>query len=211
MKKNTLENLLCTYEPFINGIVELLYPVVEAAVHDLVSGKIVALFNNISHRNVGDASPLKELKVNIDEFPDYFPPYYKRNWDGRQLKCISITLRDPSRKPIGLVCFNVDTSVMQDAYSLLNTFLKLQKETENPIEAFGGSYDEQAAILIQEYLTEKKLSLQHLNRSQKKDLVQHLYHKGLFNFKNAAPALAHSLKLSRASLYNYINEIGDKK
>ena len=46
------------YETFIQAIVELFHPFVEVAVHDLETGKIVALYNNLSGRKVGDTSPL---------------------------------------------------------------------------------------------------------------------------------------------------------
>lgn len=211
MSQPNIPEYLKPYEPFIQGIVELFDPFVEAAVHDLKKGKIVALYHNLSKRKIGDISPLAELKVSIDEFPDYFPAYYKRNWDGRQLKCTSITIRDKGKKPVGLICFNVDVSFMQDTQRLLEIFLTLKTESENPIEMYGGSCEEQAENLIQKYLSENELHLSHLNRSHKQQLVQHLYHQGIFNFKNAVPFVSNYLKISRASIYNYINNIGKEK
>lgn len=208
MTKSRLAQQLELYEPMIQGIVQLFHPFVEVAIHDLEQGKLVAVYHNISQRKVGDASPLTELKVDIGQFPDYFPPYYKKNWDGRSLKCTSITIRDSKGKPIGLICINVDASAFRDIHALLGLFIETKQEAENPVEAFGSSCEEQAEILIQEYLKERHLTLQHINRNQKKQLVQHLYHKGLFNFKNAATYLGGYLKVSRASIYNYINEIG---
>jgi len=195
------------YEPLIQAIVELFHPFVEAAVHDLEQGKLVAIYHNISQRKVGDPSPLKELKVDTKDFPAYFTPYYKQNWDGRPLKCTSITMRNKNGDPVGLICLNIDTSFFQDGYKLLENFLKTKNEAENPIEIFGSQCEEQAISVIQQYLDEKHLSLNHLNRDQKKDLVQQLYRKGIFNFKNAAPFIAKKLNTSRASVYNYIKQI----
>lgn len=195
------------YEPLIQAIVELFHPFVEAAVHDLEQGKLVAIYHNISQRKVGDPSPLKELKVDTKDFPAYFTPYYKQNWDGRPLKCTSITMRNKTGDPVGLICLNIDTSFFQDGYNLLENFLKTKSEAENPIEIFGSQCEEQAISVIQQYLDEKHLSLNHLNRDQKKDLVQQLYRKGIFNFKNAAPFIAKKLNTSRASVYNYIKQI----
>lgn len=192
------------YEPMIKAIVELYNPFVEVAVHDLKQGKIVALYHNISQRKIGDPSPLNELKVETQDFPDYFPPYYKNNWDGRPLKCTSITIRNDKGAPVGLICINVDTSFFQDAHRLLNIFLKTESSAENPIEIFGSQCEEQATTLIQGYLKEHHLSGNRLNRNQNKDLIQYLFQKGIFNFKNAAPFLANYLKISRASIYNYI-------
>lgn len=195
------------YEPLIQAVVELFHPFVEAAVHDLKKGKIIAIYHNISQRKVGDPSPLKELKVNIQDFPDYFAPYYKENWDGRPLKCTSITLRDKRGKAVGLICLNVDTSFMQNAHHLLEAFLKTKEKAENPIELFGAQCEEQATVLIQQYLDDKHLSLNFLNRDQKKEIVQYLFQKGIFNYKSAAPFIAKKLSISRASVYNYIKQL----
>ncbi len=87
-------------------------------------------------------------------------------------------------------------------------FLKTNIDAKNPIEIFGNQCEEQATEIIQRYLAEKNLSLNHLNRDQKKELVQHLYHKGIFNFKHAAFLVAQQLKISRATVYNHIKELG---
>ncbi len=195
------------YEPMINAIVELFYPFVEAAVHDLEQGKVAAIYNNISQRQVGEASPLKELKVSTKDFPAYFTPYYKQNWDGRPLKCTSITLRNKKGNPVGLICLNVDVSFFHEGHRLLETFLNIKDEAENPIEIFGSQFESQATEMIQQYLDEKHLSVSRLNRDQKKELVQLLYRKGIFNFKNAAPFIAKKLNTSRASIYNYIKQM----
>lgn len=204
MMIQNFESIWINYEPLIKAIVELFQPFVEVVVHDLKQGKLVAIYHNMSQRKVGDTSPLHELNVNTNDFPDYFEPYYKKNWDGRTLKCTSITIRDEQKKAIGLICFNVDTSVFQDIHKLLGIFLKVKDKSENPIEIFGSQCEEQTTLIIQNYLDEKHLSLNHLNRKQKKELVQHLYSKGIFNFKNAVPFIAQYLNISRASVYNHI-------
>jgi D-arginine utilization repressor len=194
------------YEPLIKAIVEVFHPFVEAAVHDLEKGEVVAIYHNISQRQTGEPSPLKELKVNTEDFPDYFSPYYKRNWDARPLKCTSVTMRNTKGNPIGLICLNIDASFFQDGYQLLKNFLKINDGAENPIEIFGTQFEEQAEGAIKEFLDEKHLSLNHLNRDQKKELVQQLYRKGIFNFKNAVPFIAKILNNSRATVYNYIKQ-----
>lgn len=195
------------YEPLIKAVVELFHPFVEAAVHDLVQGKLVAIYHNISQREVGEPSPLKELKVKVEDFPDHFPPYYKMNWDGCALKCTSITIRNKKGQPVGLICLNMDASFFKEGFQLLDAFLKIRDDAENPIEIFGSHCEEQATAVIEQYLEENHLSLSHLNREQKKQLVHKLYRSGIFNFKNAAPFIAQKLNASRATIYNYIKPV----
>ncbi len=209
MKDTEFHLLWKLYEPLIQAVVELFHPFVEAAVHNLEQGKVVAIYHNISQRKVGEPSPLKELKVEVKDFPDFFSPYYKQNWDGRPLKCTSITMRNKKGVPVGLICINADVSVFQDSSRLIEAFLKIKENGENPIEIFGSECETQAERVIQQFLDEKNLSVNHLSREQKKELVQRLYRKGVFNFKNAAPFIAKKLKTSRASVYNHIKQIGE--
>lgn len=201
-------DLLKRYQTFIDAIVEVFSPFVEVAVHDLEEGTIAALYNPFSRRKVGERSPLKELKVKIEEFPDYFPPYSRRNWDGRELKCTSITVRDHNEKPALLICLNIDTSVFAQTKGLLEAFLKIRPDAGSPIETYGGGCEEQVSSLIDHFLQENHASLKALDRKSKKELIEFLYRKGAFNFKNAVPFTAQTLHLSRASIYNYIKEIG---
>lgn len=202
-----LKDQIDLYTPLIEAVVNLFHPFAEAAVHDLRTGRIVKIYHNLSQRKEGESSPLHELGIPVDQFPDHFTPYYKQNWDGRPLKCTSITIRDSEGRPIGLICINVDVSFFQDAQKLFQTFLNVHQEAANPIELFGGG-EEQILKMMEEYLNEHQLTVNHLTKNQKKEVIQHLYVKGAFYLKNAAPLLAKTLKISRASVYNYIKEIG---
>lgn len=192
-----------TYEPLLSALAELMKPLLEIAVHDLKKGKITALYNNLSRRKVGDPSPLHELKVKLEDFPDIFPPYFKQNWDGRTLKCTSITLRDAQGRPTELICLNFDAGFFEEGMRFFQAFMGAKSEG-NPIEIHGSPCAEQIDSAVEQYLSDKKLSFRHLKREEKKALVLHLYSKGLFNFKNAPQLIAQKLSLSKASVYNYI-------
>lgn len=189
---------------FVQGVVDLFYPFAEGAIHDLKSGTLVALFNNISQRKIGEITPVCEFNIKKDRFPDYFPPYYKVNWDGRKLKCISMTVRDVKNDPVGLICFNLDVSLFQDVENKFSALLKLKEEAKNPIELLGDNWQEQTHLQINRYLKEHQQVIHRLNREQKKDLIKYLYAKGVFNYKSAAPFVADILNISKASLYNYL-------
>ena len=147
---------------------------------------------------------MAELNVQTEQFPDYFEPYYKVNWDGRPLKCTSVTIRDKKGEAVGLICINFDVSFLHQIHAQLGKWLAVEKGAENPIEMFGENWQKQITELIDGYLNEHQLILDSLKRKQKKELVQFLYQKGGFHFKKAAPFVAQLLKISRASIYNYI-------
>lgn len=192
------------YIATVEGVVALFNPFIEAAIHDLTTGKIAALYNNMSKRKVGDPSPLQELNMPLEKFPDVFDPYYKTNWDGRKLKCTSITIRDDIGRPIALICFNLDTTVFRDIELNLKTLLEVKRNAENPIELFSEDWQKKTDTFISSHLSKKNLLISNLTGGQKKELVQELASHGVLNYKNAAPYIAGQLHISRASVYNYI-------
>ncbi len=200
----TTKQIIKIYEPVINGVVTLFSPFMECAVHDIKTGTITAIYSNITNRKIGDPSPLAQLHMPVEKFPDVFDPYYEINWDGRKIKCTSITIRDEKKKPIALICFNFDTSVFQDMNINLAAFLTVKKTADNPVELFGNNWQEKIDGFINDYLTRNNLILIQLTRSQKKTLLGKLSKNGVFFYKNAAPYVAKKLHISRATIYNYL-------
>lgn len=193
--------------PLLEGVVKLLYPYAEGAIHDLQQGKVIALYNNISKREVGDPSAVTELGIDIQDFPDVFDPYYKTNWDGKQLKCVSVTIRDESGSPVGLVCVNFDTSVFQDMNIQLEKLLSINdKDGLNPIERFGSDWQQQVSVFIDGYVQRHNVALSAMSKSQKIELVGEMYDHSLFNYRDAAAYVASQLGVSRTTIYNYLKQ-----
>lgn len=199
---------LAAQVPMLEGIVKLLHPYAEGAIHDLVQGKIVALFNNVSRRKIGDPSVVTELGVEVKDFPDVFAPYHKINWDGKKLKCTSITIRDESGEPIGLVCINFDTTVFEKMNNQIGSFLKLQgKGGLNPVEQFAVNWRQQVTAFIDDYAIKHNVALSALSKEEKSEIVGQLYDHGLFNYRDAAAYIAQILNVSRTTVYNYLKEV----
>lgn len=203
----TLHPNIAAYIPFLEGVINLFYPYAEGAVHDLKQGKVVALYNNISKRKVGDASAVTELGVEVKDFPDVFDPYYKINWDGKQLKCISITIRDESEVPIGLICINFDTSAFQTMNVQLEKFLSLtNKNGLNPVERFGTNWQQHVSDYIDAFARKEDVAVSAMSKEQKARLVGEMYEHALFNYRDAAAYVARQLSVSRTTVYNYLKE-----
>ena len=201
---NSTNDLLKPFIPMIEGVVALLAPFLEVAVHDIQSGEISAIYNNLSNRKVGDPSPIEQLKIPVDKFPDLFEPYYETNWNGHKIKCTTVTIRDEQKKANALICFNLDTFVFQDIQLNLKTFLEVKPTTGNPVELFGENWQTKIDKSIENYLARHKLILDNLSREQKQTLVEELSKEGIFFYKNAPGYVARKLRLSRATIYNYL-------
>ncbi len=197
---------LAAFFPMVEGVVRLFYPFVEGAVHDLEQGKIIALFNNFSKRKAGDPSPLNELQTETAGFPDVFEPYMKTNWDGRRLKCVSMTIRGKDGKPAGLVCLNFDISVFDGFDQVMHQLRNVSPASGNPVELFDDSWEDKVQDFIRNYLNEHGLVREKMGSAEKQSLVRLLYEKGYLNYKYAAKVVAGLLGVSRATVYNYLKQ-----
>lgn len=193
--------------PMLEGVTKLFYPYVEGAIHDLKQGKVVAIFNNISRRKVGDASPIAELGINVRDFPDVFAPYYKTNWDGKKLKCTSITIRNAAGEPTGLVCVNFDTSVFENMSTQIEKLLTLpSKNGANPVDQFSNNWRQQVLDFIDSYAHTNNIAVAAMTPEQKATLVCKMYDHSLFNYRDAAAYVAMQLDVSRTTVYNYLKK-----
>lgn len=197
----SLERKIKELDPMIRATVDLFKPFVEAAVYDTVQGRIVVMYNSLTKRKIGDRISLKE--VSQRPFPDYFPPHYKMNHDGRVIKCTLVPLKEADGALIGFLSFSVDTSAIKGLFNVLSNFLGMENEVPPTMEENEG-FEERARFLIDEFFKERNDPSRHLGRDDKKVLIQFLHKKGLFNYKKAPFELAKWLKISRASIYNYI-------
>jgi len=204
----TLHPKLAAQLPMLEGVTKLFHPYVEAVLHDLQTGNIAAIYNNLSKRTAGDRSAIaKFVGDSIDAFPDVFEPYYKTNWDGKKFKCVSITVRDDNGKPIGLMCLNFDTSVFGHMSQNLAELLAVaSKEAQNPIEQFTEDWQARVNECTGNYLKENHATLKALSKDQKREAVNRLYSHGLFNYRNATVYISEQLNVSRATIYNYLKE-----
>lgn len=202
------QTLLEAQKPIVEGVVRLFHPHVEGVIHDLGSGTIAAIYNNLSRRSAGEPSAItKFVGSHVDEFPDVFEPYYKGNWDGRKFKCVSITVRDDNGKPVGLVCFNFDTSLFQGiSADLISLITVRHTQTLSPIEQFTEDWQQRVNECIANYLEENHTSRKVLTKDQKQAVTSRLYRHGLFNYRKAATYIAGQLHTSRATIYNYLKE-----
>jgi predicted transcriptional regulator YheO len=55
-------------------------------------------------------------------------------------------------------------------------------------------------------LNEHQLTLETLDRQKKKRLIEHLHNVGAFTGKNSARYIAQIIKVSRATVYNYLSK-----
>lgn len=191
---------LSAYSAVAEAISMLLYPYGEVVIHNLKSGTIAAIYNNLSKRKVGDESLIEDFPEG-KKLPDVFPIYGKTNWDGRKMRSVTATLRDKGGKPMGLLCINLDVSRWEDFRHLLDQWLGGQNQPE---VLFNEDWREKINVFVTDYLKREGCVLKNLSKSKKQELVRALHREGAFKAKNGAAYVADVLDLSRATVYNYL-------
>lgn len=191
-----------TVIPIAEAIQRLLYPYAEVVVHDIKQNKIVAIYNALSKRKVGDSS-LFTPEEEMAKLEDCVGPYEKINWDGKKFKSVSSNIRDENNQVVGMLCINFDISKFEKINEALLQFINFNKQ-DKPEPLFKDDWQERINHYIHNYLKEKNLALETLGRQEKKKLIEHLYKVGAFTGKNAARYIAQIIKVSRATVYNYL-------
>lgn len=181
----------------------LLHPYAEIVLHDLSTGRIAAIYNNLSKRKIGEESLLEEL-VHLTELPDLFPPYSKTNWDGKKMKSVTATLRDSKGMAIGLFCINLDLTKWEEMHHFILGWMGGLDPKGQPDLLFKNDWKEKMNAFVSDYLQKEGLSLKTLTKEQKQELVRMLHRKGAFQAKKAASYAAEVLEISRATIYNYL-------
>ena len=188
--------------PIAEGIAAWLHPNAEVVLHDLETDRVVKIWNNFSRRNPGEVSLIAE-EIQLEQGRDVYGPYERSNWDGRRLKCISSVVRDVSGERIGLLCLNLDVS----SFDAFKGFLEAFAATSSPPTALvERDWREQIHSALGEHLCEINTPLPALTRAQKIDAVRALDAKQLFATRNATQHVAEILEVSRATVYNWLNE-----
>ncbi|MCC5832692.1 MAG: PAS domain-containing protein [Chlamydiales bacterium] len=203
MKRSLEESL-----PFAEAFARLLHPFAEVVIHDLGKDQIEAIYNPLSRREVGDDSYLD--RIEFSESERVIGPYDKTNWDGRPMKSISIVIRNLSGKAEGFLCVNMDVSAFTTAHQLLQSFLKNSDSPAQSHPLFKEDLYEKINLYVLKYCRERQVSTEALSREDKKEIIGALAKDGAFDGKNAAIYIGRVLGISRATVYNYLNEKGLK-
>jgi predicted transcriptional regulator YheO len=189
--------------PVCEAVAVLFHPLAEVAVHDIRRDRIVAIWNPISERKVGDRSL-------IDELPDYpedarvIGPYAKVLADGRAITSVSVVLHNAKGAARGLLCINFDRSPLDGTIELLARFAAPVQE--RPPELFDRDWREQIVLLVDDQCRARRLRRDRLTREQRLALVRLMDDRSLFSTRHAASHAARALGVSRTTIYALLKE-----
>ena len=183
------------------AISTLFHPHVEVALHDLASGRIVALWNPISGRRPGDESLIEPDFQSHGPNESVIGPYEQVDVRGHRTTSVSVPV-DEGRM---LLCINFDRSALDGAIGVLMSLAAAQ--VERPAELFARDWRVRINEAIADWCASRNLVARDLDKAARGELVKHLDHEGLFETRNAAEHVATALGVSRATVYNLRKEL----
>jgi D-arginine utilization repressor len=201
--KSSVPNWLEPHLPVCEAIVALFAPFAEVAVHDIRRDRIVAIWNPISERKIGDRSLIDELPP-YSEDARVIGPYPKVLADGRAITSVSVVLPNAKGVARGLLCINFDRSPLDGMIDLLVRFAAPVED--RPPELFDRDWREQILLVVDEECRTRRLRRDRLSREERLDLVRVLDERGLFSTRNAAAHAARALGVSRTTVYALLKE-----
>jgi D-arginine utilization repressor len=191
--------LAAEMRPLIAGIAALLHPYAEVVIHDVERDRIVAIWNPISGRKIGDRSLLNELPETAPGF-GVLGPYEKTDVAGHRITSVSIEADDGR----AMVCINLDRHPLDSAVELLRSFAAATQP--QPPALFERDWRESIAGLVDDWCRQHLRRRDALTRSERVEIISELDHKGLFATRGAAAHAARSLDISRSALYELLKE-----
>jgi predicted transcriptional regulator YheO len=195
------------------------FPDCEVVVHDLKRSprsSIIAIYGKVTGRKVGDGIRDLISILKSSEFrKDMLTGYISTTTDGKILKSTTVVIRDPNSHEIASAfCINYDLGSFLSARKVVDDFvqgvdLKKTLRTDDDSTAMG---DEERGILdILEQVINRTIKadgrpVSGLSKEDKVRIVGFLDDQKVFCFKGAINMVAERLKVSKYTIYNYLEE-----
>jgi predicted transcriptional regulator YheO len=186
------------------AVATLLVPHGEVAVHDLKTERVVALWNPISGRQVGDDSLLAELPE-PPTAAGVIGPYEKVLPDGRRCTSVAAVLTTEDGRPRGLLSIDLDRSPLDQIAALATSLLAVR--APQPMALSESDWKEQIATRVHRFLREHALRREQLDRDTRREIIAELDAAGLFAVRRSADLAAEALGVSRATVYTLLKEV----
>jgi predicted transcriptional regulator YheO len=197
--------------PIVHSIAAMVGRNCEVVLHDFrtPSASVIEIAGNLTDREVGAPvneinswllSQGKDVRVKADGFI--------RTSRGRTLKTSTTLFRGDDGKAFGALCINIDVT---DMISVIRDISDLAGVTELGSESI--KLNDDIAYVVQSVITaEEAKSGRRLDVASRHDRItifRALEANGVFKLKRAVPRLAQHFRISRATIYSYLNHKDD--
>lgn len=217
VKKIDRAALIETLKVVVDGIAGTFGQRCEVILHDLrdVHHSIVKIANgHVTGRQEGGSFTdfgIRLLKLKNKN--NLFLNYATTTATGRQLKSSTIIFRDSTGRPIATICINIDLTDITHFNNAIQDFFQIleQPQNEAKIETFENDISHALDEMVQSALTKINRHPTNMNRHDRLIIVEDLEAQGFFLIKGSVKFLAEKLKISKFSIYSYLEKARAKR
>jgi len=213
------EQVLATLAALVEPLSRTLPSDCEVVLHDLrrLPNSIVAIAGDMTGRSVGGPATDLLLRKATTGTIDTTVGYETRLPDGRSLRSTTVVLRDTAGTPVAALCINSDVMIWQAVKAIAESMLPAQaspqQDTAKPPEdeKFFQDIDELARHLLAEAIDASGAPVDLMQKRHKIAVVNDLKDRGFFMLKESVEMAAQALQVTRFTIYNYLNELGNEE
>jgi predicted transcriptional regulator YheO len=202
------ENALLLREgaKIVEALGQTLAPLVEVVLHDLTQPEhsVVAIANNLSGRQIGDAATEMGLaRITDPGFPEVVPNYPNRFPDGRPAKSTSIGLKNSAGECVAALCLNMDVSLLGAVTAGLGQLI--QTSTQAPVaETLAPRAVGCVRETLERFAAARNTTPIGMTLAQRREAVRELAASGMLNLRHALADVATTLGVARSTVYTYL-------
>ncbi|WP_197386205.1 transcriptional regulator [Ralstonia pseudosolanacearum] len=205
------ENCLLLREgkKIVEALGKTLAPLVEVVLHDLKQPEhaVVAIANNLSGRQVGDAATELGLARMADPgFPEVIQNYANRFPDGRPAKSTSIGLKNSRGEYVAAICLNMDVSLLSAVTAGLGQLMQTDAAAPLVSESLAPHGVEAVRTALERFAAARNTTPMGMTLEQRREAIRELSASGLLNLRRALSEVAQTLGVARSTVYTYLPE-----
>ena len=220
------DQILATLVALVEPLSRTLPSDCEVVLHDLrrLPNSIVAIAGDMTGRSVGGpATDLLLRKASTGTIATTVG-YETRLPDGRSLRSTTVVFRDAQDTAVAALCINSDVMIWQAVKAIAESMLPAEvpaqpdrPASERPAdtgksaedEKFFQDIDELAQHLLAEAIDASGAPVDLMQKRHKIAVVNDLKDRGFFMLKESVEMAAAALQVTRFTIYNYLNELGN--
>lgn len=209
------QQVLAILEQLVPALGEALGANSEIVLHDTtrLPNSIVAIANSITGREVGGPASDLGLEILQSGWSEHLIGYRSELEDGRVLRSSSLFVKDAQGRAVAALCINTDVTSLDKAKETLQELTELRTLSELTQafaareENFPRNIDDLAKSVLRDAIAQSGISVDLMKKRHKIGVVAELQRRGFFTIRDSVDIAAEALKISRYSVYNYLNEI----
>ena len=199
-----------------DGIAGMFGSQCEVVLHDLrdPDTSIVKIVNgHVTGRSIGGCMTDFGLEMIKQNSTNLFVNYATTTKDGRQLKSGGMIFREQNGQPFAMLCINFDPTGMINLDKLKEALFPPEQPSPNSssAETFQEDLGATQHAVIGKVIDKTGVSVLSMKKEDRLRVVSELEDRGFFLMKGAVNHLARKMKVSKYTIYSYLEEVRGNK